>query len=168
MRQVKFRNYVLVALLFLLTVVAVFFLKKLYENKEKMGNTTNERMDILYEIKENDLKSYLVENRRIIIYTSDSLNPSIEDFEKDFRNYIVENELSKEIIYLNLNQVSSNFYDSLKERYFIENLKNDNISTQQANIYLFEDGKIEEVLYKEESFISLKDVIVFLDRIIQE
>lgn len=168
MRQVKFRNYVLAVFLFLLTIVAVFFFKRLYENKEKMESTTNERLDILYEIKENDLKSYLVENRRIIIYTSDSLNPSIEEFEKDFRNYIVENELSKEIIYLNLNQVSSNFYATLKERYLIEDLKKNNIVTEQANIYLFEDGKIVEVLYKEEASISLKEVVAFLDRIIQE
>lgn len=168
MRQIKFKNYILVVLLFLLTIVAVLFVKKIYENKENSQVVTNERMDVLYEIKENDLKNYIVENRKTIIYTSDSLNFSIEKFERSFRDYIVKNELSKEIIYLNLNQVSSDFYASIKEKYFDSSLKNVEIPLNQTNIYVFEDGKIIDILYKESKMVSLEDVKVFLDRIMKE
>ncbi len=168
MRQVKLKNYVLVVLLFIVTIVAILFVKKIYEDNESTKIVTNERLDVLYEIKEDDLKSYVVENRRIILYTSDSSDVSLQNFEKSFRDYIVENELSKEIIYLNLNQVRPRFYSNLKEKYFDEHLKYIAIPSNQANLYVLENGKIVDLLYKDIANISLEDVTAFLDRVIQE
>lgn len=168
MEQVKWKNYVLVALLFIVTVVIVLFLKKMYEDRESKRIVTNDRLDVLYEIKEDDLKSYVVENRKVILYTSNSLDVSLMEFEKSFRDYIVENELSKEIVYLNLNQISSRFYNNLKEKYSIKELKQVEYPQNQANIYVLENGKIIDVLYKNSTPISLEDVSSFLDRVIQE
>lgn len=168
MRQVKLKNYVLVVLLFIVTIVTILFVKKIYEDNESTKIVTNERLDVLYEIKEDDLKSYVVENRRIILYTSDSSDVSLQNFEKSFRDYIVENELSKEIIYLNLNQVRPRFYSNLKEKYFDEHLKYIAILSNQANLYVLENGKIVDLLYKDIANISLEDVTAFLDRVIQE
>ena len=140
----------------------------MYEDRESKRIVTNDRLDVLYEIKEDDLKSYVVENRKVILYTSNSLDASLMEFEESFRDYIVENELSKEIVYLNLNQISSRFYNNLKEKYSIKELKQVEYPQNQANIYVLENGKIIDVLYKNSTPISLEDVSSFLDRVIQE
>ena len=168
MEQVKWKNYALVVLLFIVTVVAILFVKKIYEDRESARIITNDRLDVLYEIKEDDLKNYVVENRRIILYTSNSLDDSLKEFEESFRNYIVKNEISKEIVYLNLNQISSRFYTNLSEKYSAQELKQVKFPQNQANIYVLEDGKITDVLYKDYISISLEDVILFLNRVIQE
>lgn len=168
MEQVKWKNYVLVVLLFIVTVVIVLFVKKMYEDRESAKIVTNERLDVLYEIKEDDLKSYVVENRKIILYTSNSLDIALKEFEESFRNYIVKNELSKEIVYLNLNQVSSRFYSNLKEKYAINELKQIEFPQNQANIYVLENGKMIDILYRSGTSISLEDVSSFLNKVIQE
>lgn len=168
MEQVKWKNYVLVVLLFTVTVIIVLFVKKVYEDRESTKVVTNERLDVLYEIKEDDLKSYVIENRKIILYTSNSLDMSLQEFEESFRSYIVKNELSKDIVYLNLNQVSSRFYDNLKEKYTVNELKQVVFPQNQANIYVLENGKIIDILYRSNTTISLEEVSSFLNKVIQE
>ncbi len=168
MRQIKAKNYVLTFLLFILTIIAVLFIKRIYENREAIEVVTNDRMDVLSEIKENDLKSYVVENRKIIIYASYSSDFSIENFESQFREYIINHELTKEIVYLNLSQVGSKFYDTLKDKYFIDDLKKVTLPKGQANMYAFENGKIVDILYRDSANITLNDAITFLQKAEQE
>jgi hypothetical protein len=160
MRQVKLKNYIFLAIIFILTISAVLIVKNFYENKKDIQ--TNDRLNNLYEIKEDDLKNYVVENNEIVIYTSKSSDSSIEEFEVSFEEYITSKELSKEIIYLNLDQVSSKFYDDLKNNFFNDSLKNKNIPKNQANIYILENGKIKAMLYEDSTDISLSDVDKFL------
>ncbi len=163
MREVSLKNYVMLAIIFLVTIIAVFAAKKVYENNQEYENKTNQRMNILYEIKEDDIQSYLVENRDIIIYISKSSDESIVSFEEELKNYIARNEISREIIYLNLDQVSSNFYTNLKNKYFIDYLKaNKDLPVEQANMLAIEDGKVKSILYEGKTTISLEDVKKFL------
>lgn len=90
-------NYVIVAIIFVITIVSVLALRKLYLDR-KADEPTNKRLEILSEIKEADLKSYLVENTETVIYLSHAKDESLKDFEELFNNYIKEHELSKEIV----------------------------------------------------------------------
>lgn len=163
MRQIKFRNYIILAVIIILTVVAVLALKRIYENNQEYEAKTNERLDILYEVKEDDLESYLVENRDIVIYISNAKQLDIETFENEFKNYIAENELSKEIVYLNLDMVSSKFYKNLENKYLIDYLKGKkSIIEEQENLLIIEEGKIKAILYEGKTSISMNDIKKFL------
>ena len=129
------------------------------ERKEE--STLNQRLQSISKIKEDDLKSYLVENTEKVIYLSHAKELKTETFEETLNNYIREKDLSKEIVYLNLDEVGSNFYNTLKEKYFDSNLKNVNL-IDQPNMLLVENGKITKVLYTNEKEISLSDIEEFL------
>lgn len=161
MRQVKFRNYVILAVIVCLTVLAVLFLRNIYLKQKDYENTTNNRIDILYEIKEDDLQSYLVENSEVMIYISNASNETIADFEKQFKNYIADEEVSKEIVYLNLDKVSSTFYKELTEKYFNKDLSSE-IVQNQANLLSVKSGKVDSILYHQEASIDIEDVKRFL------
>lgn len=161
MRQVKFRNYVILAVIVCLTVLAVLFLRNIYLKQKDYENTTNNRIDILYEIKEDDLQSYLVENSEVMIYISNASNETIADFEKQFKNYIADEEVSKEIVYLNLDKVSSTFYKELTEKYFNKDLSSE-IVQNQANLLSVKGGKVDSILYHQEASIDIEDVKRFL------
>ncbi len=160
MKKISLMNYVIVAIIFIITIFAVFTLRRMYLEK-KEESTLNQRLQSISKIKEDDLKSYLVENTEKVIYLSHAKELKTETFEETLNNYIREKDLSKEIVYLNLDEVSSNFYNTLKEKYFDSNLKNVNI-IDQPNMLLVENGKITKVLYTNEKEISLSDIEEFL------
>lgn len=163
MRKIKPRNYVILAIIFIVTIAFVFVLRDQYEHHRRYEPKTNDRLNILYEIKEDDLKSYVVENRDIVLYMSHATKRDLIPFENELKNYIAKNEISREMIYLNLDQVSSNFYTTFEEKYFSDKLKSrKNIILEQANMVILEDGKITDILYETKQAINLSDVEKFL------
>lgn len=161
MRKIPIKNYVILAIIFIATIFVACYIKKVYENKELYENKTNERVNILYELKEDDLKSYLIENRDMMIYMSSAKNKTIETFELEFKNYIIENELTKEIVYLNLDNVSSEFLKTFKDKYMNSNLKDVELYNQ-SNLIFMEDGKAIDVLYEKNQTINMEDVKTFM------
>jgi hypothetical protein len=163
MKQIKLRNYIILAIIILVTIALVFIIKKAYENSQMYAVHTNERLSMLYEIKEDDLDSYLVENQDIVIYISNAKDEKIEEFEKELMTYISEKELAREIIYLNLDTVSSNFYKNIENKYFSPYLnENKTLLPEQANMLQVQEGKITKILYDKETSISMSDVKEFL------
>ena len=158
MRKISPMNYVIVAIIFVITIVAVFAVRRMYLEKEE--EPTNQRLQILSEVKEDDLKSYLVENTEIVIYLSHAKSSEIKAFEETLSNYIKENDLSKNIVYLNLDEVSSNFYENIKNKYFSSNISSLKL-LDQPNMLLVENGKVTKVLYENEKTISLTDIQEF-------
>lgn len=163
MRTIKLKNYIILATILLITILTSLLIRDSYLKNKQYEENTNKRLKILYEIKEEDLKSYLIENRDIIIYTSYASDNELEEFENEFKNYISQNEITREIIYLNLDKVSSNFFKGIKEKYFNDYMKSkSNIYLEQANLYAIEEGKIKNILYEQNNVITLKDVEYFL------
>lgn len=159
MRKVKLTNYIILAIIILMTIMITLFMKKTYDDSKK-EEKTNSILTSVYEIKENDLKSYLVENREIVIYTSYAKDKSLEPFETALNNYIVENDLTNDIVYINLDKKSSKFYEKLL-KYFDTDLKNIKL-LDQNNMYYVNDGKIKDILYVNNSSINIKDIDYFL------
>jgi len=88
---------------------------------------------------------------------------TLEEFENEFKKYIANEEISKEIIYLNLDKVSSDFHKNLKDKYFNDYMKTKkNLILNQNNLYAIEDGKVKNMLYEQNKKINLKDVEYFL------
>lgn len=162
MRKIKPVNYVILAIIFVATIALVLFLKKVYEQKQNYDTNTNERMNILYEIKEDDLKSYLLENSEVVIYMSYASDETLNEFENAFKNYIADQEISKDIVYLNLDTVSSVFYKNLQEKYFNADLKTKKLMLEQPNLLAVENGQIKSILYETKHTIAIGEVKSFL------
>lgn len=161
MKKVSLMNYVIVAIIFVITAILVLILRNIYLDR-KIEEPTNDRLKILSEIKEDDLKSYLVENTDIVIYISHAKDEELRAFEETLNNYIKENDLAKQIVYLNLDEVSLAFYENIKNNYFSGNLKNSKL-IEQANMLLVENSKVTKLMYEKEKAISLNDIQEFLE-----
>ena len=166
MRKVPMKNYVIFFLLAVLTIVVVFTIRKTYLNKIDFEKSTNVTLNFLSSINEKELSTYLVENRDIILYLSSSSDDSINQFENEFRDYILNNHLSQDILYLNTKNVSKSFFKNFKKNYFADNLKSSNIEViNQPNLYLIENGKVTSVMYKNKQDINIKDVENFIEEL---
>lgn len=115
-KTIPTKNYIIVFILSICTLLLTFYLMNVYNNSEN----THQKTLSISEVRENELKSYITENNEVIIYMSSSNNNQIETFEKNLNNYILDNNLKNEFVYLDLNNVSENFYNEFYINYVKE------------------------------------------------
>ncbi len=164
MRKIPMKNYVIFLVLVVATVAIVYGVRKTYLDKIEYEKSTNETLDILSSVNEDELSTYLVENRDIILYMSPSGDETIKEFEKELRKYVLNHQLSQDIIYLNTRNVSNSFFTNFKSKYFSDNLKASDIEViKQPNMFLVENGKIVSVMYNSKKSINIEDVKKFIE-----
>ena len=84
------------------------------------------------QIKENELKTFIIENHEALIYLSSSNNDNLNSFELKFKKYVVNNNLEKAIVYIDLSKVSDKFYENFNKQYF--NNKQKNVVNMEPNL----------------------------------
>ena len=157
-RKIPMKNYFITFVLSVITIVIVFSLMNVYNKRKDYKESSNKNLDILSEIKENELETYFTENHDGIIYMSSSNNKNIEEFEKELKKYIIDKNLTKEIVYLNMFNVNDTFYNEFYLKYFDEN-SNINIDlTKEPNIFIVNNGRVVNYLLSDKEQINIEDV----------
>ena len=165
MRKIPMKNYIIFGVLVIATLTIVFSIRKTYLDKLEYEKSTNETLNILSSVNEDELETFLVENRDIVLYMSPSGDDTISDFENELRKYILNNQLAQNIIYLNTRNATSSFFKNFKNKYFSNNLKSADIEiVNQPNMFLIENGKIVSVMYNNKKDINIEDVKKFLNK----
>ncbi len=123
MKKVPILNYVKVLILAIVTVLIVLVLANHYTKKNNYERENDDIMNFLSNIKYEELSSYLVEHQDSFIYMAPSSDSSLDELEKELKDYIVTNELEKEFVYLDSSNITSDIYDELKNNYFSSSLK---------------------------------------------
>ncbi len=160
-KNIPVKNYVVVLVIAIITIAVTFLLMNKYNKEREYNEATNDNLKILSEIKENEIENYLMENHNVIIYMSSSNNINIEKFEKDFNKYIIKHNLTKDIIYLNMVNVSDSFYDKFYLNYFKENSHINVDLKKEPNLFIFENGEIVDYLLSSKEEITLDKVKEF-------
>lgn len=155
----KKKNFFMLGLIAIITIIFVLCMNFGYSRKQ---NKTSFITTVISEIKENDFENYVMDNSDTIIYMAKGTDGTLRNFEKKFADLIKENELTKEIVYLNTDETSKQFYEKLKEYYNATMLENNPILSTYANVLIIKDRKIEAILYTESKIIQLDDVQNFL------
>lgn len=155
----KKKNFFLLGLIAIITIILVLGMNLLYNQKQ---NKTSFITTVISEIKENDFENYVIDNSDAIIYMAKGTDTTLRNFEKKFVDLIKKNEIAKQIVYLNTDEVSKQFYEKLKEYYNETILKNNPTLSTNANILIIKDRKIEAILYTESKTIQEDDVQNFL------
>lgn len=164
MRKVPFKNYVILAVIILLTVVFVFYLRSWFNTSKEYYAQNSVMTQVVREIKSEEIANYTLENQKFILYVSSGQNSVVKNFEDDLRDLIKKMELGEEVLYMNLDGIDTDaFYNSLKDR-FAANIKIKNqISVDTpANMYLFTDGKVTAVLNNVNNY-SMKRLETIID-----
>lgn len=147
-KEIPVKNYLILVLVFLLTVVGVFYAREWYNTSKIYYAQNSVLKDVVREIKSEELSNYVLENQKFILYVASGQDDRIKDFENDFKNLIQDMDLNENILYMNLDEVNTDeFYNLLKTDYAeTDKIKSQISSDSLISMYVFSDGKIVTVL----------------------
>lgn len=158
-KEIPLKNYILLSIVLILTIVVViyFFLWKNTYEKSKLQTPILD--DYLLVINYNELNNYLVENKDAIIYVSKLNDESIRLFENKFKNIINKNNLNNKILYLDLTE-------ELKENNIVKeiNKKYGKEMTEVPTIVIIKDGKISSSYNIKENNYNIKLLEKYLEK----
>ena len=159
-RIIPLKNYILLAVVLLVTIILVIYFYMWYGKYEESILTTPIMDKYMQVINYNELDEYLVENKNPVIYSSVLNDEEIRTFEIKFKKFISDNSLKNNILYLDLTSVinDNKIIKSLKEKYKLE----DKDITNLPLIMTFRDGKIISIYDIKENNYDLENLKNYL------
>lgn len=167
-RTIPRKNYILAGIICVLTIIIASYLAFWYKSNKEYNENNSIMTGYLLEIGEDEvilnLTNYVLDNPNTILYMSYGNDATVKDFEKEFKNVINEYNIKASFIYIDLNMISNKKFSSeLKDTFFSEELINKGIEVlKQPNLFIFEDGKIIDVLYSAKQQINIDDIKRYL------
>lgn len=143
------RNYVILFVIFLVTILLVWYVCKWYSvYTEYEKETPVIRGTLSYEITTADFEHFITDNPTTVIYMCTSKDDKCRNFEKDLKKYVKKNSLEDEIIYLNLSDADiDGFVKQFNEKYKYK-VK---LTNNYPLIVEFTDGKVTGLIQGEEN-----------------
>ena len=154
MREIPKKNYFILFIVIVLSLLIAFYFRKWYKAYEDSYLSKSIVGNYLFQINYKELDNYLVENQSAIIYVSKVGNEKIRNFEKKFINAINQNDLKNKILYLDL----SNYKGDTNDKYTI----NDKDITSVPNISVFKNGKLDDIYVIDVDRYSMEKIISYL------
>lgn len=156
-REIPRKNYVIVFLFCLFTILGTLYLKQVYEN----GNVFNEEKSVLMSVTSvlnpQEFFNYIQENGDILLYYSERYPL----FEENFASYIREKEL-KNVVYIE-NTKDKEFLSRLQSDYSNKDIFSlDNVKSTSF-LFLFAEGTIFDFL-EINSNTTIEQVDTFLEK----
>ena len=157
-KQIPTKNYVICAVLVVLTVFAVFYARNWYIMTKEYNSDNSPMLKAIGEINTDEISNYILENPRFIIYTSSGLNTDIKNFESKFKSYVIDKNLSQNMVYINTANINRDSFNQLLQGY-ASNLKTKNKINvgDDVTMLVFENGKITRVIERADT-MTLKQI----------
>ncbi len=159
-RNIPTRNYFILAIVAILTFVLLYVLVSYFEKRKEYENSTHVRMNFLSELKESELSNYLLDNPDTIIYISDSTDSNYASFENELKTLILNENLAKNIVYMDVYKLSSSFFQNWKQGMFAST-----VTLHQfiyPNVFVVRDRQVVSVLYTTDQERKPRDVIEYI------
>ncbi len=163
-RKIPTKNYIILGVIILIAIITTIYLCSWYKNYSENKITKPIITNTLREVEYNNLNTVLKERDILIMYMCTTDEDICRNFEKKFAKYIKENNLTEEIIYLNLGYSSDekNLLDKVYNTY-----KSDNLVKkvyEYPTLIIFNEQKIVDVLSSNgKNKITIKQVEDFLE-----
>ena len=163
-KKIPIQNYIILALVVLITVIAVFYARIWYKETRNYDDKNSVMLDVVSTINQDELSNYILENPNFILYLSFGQDRNIKDFEKKFKKLIVKKALTQNMLYLNTNNTDSDRLISyLKSLAKDDKIKDEIIDNSSVSIYIFENSQIKYVIFNAEDF-SIKQINLLLQK----
>ena len=157
-REIAFKNYIILALVLIITIIGVIYIFMWYSSKEKSKLELPILDDYIMSINYNELNDYIVENKDAVIYTSVLNDINIRLFENKFKNVIVKNNLNNSILYLDLT-------DEIKNNNVLLNMeKKYGTKVDIPSVMVFRDGVLTDVYNIKEDNYNIKKLEKYLEK----
>ena len=145
-KKIPLKNYIILVIIFSVTIIAVFYMRDWYITTKEYYAQNSVMTKVTREIKNEEISNYVMENQRFILYVSSGQDSNIKDFEDEFKELIKKLDLNDDVLYMNMDGVNmDNFYKLIKGYSDSKKIENQ-ISTSNCSLYLFDGGKITLVL----------------------
>lgn len=151
------RNYIIYGLIVVFTIVLTLLLRNWYNINQDLKKKSTIMSEFLASVNEEEFSNYIVENNNVIIYLASSKDDTLETFENEFKTLLIKYNIKEQVIFIDLNQIDTNFFNNLKTNYFADSLNNIELE-KFPNILIMENGKINAVLYNKSTNINIDDV----------
>ena len=162
-KEVPLKNYLILALIMLLTVLVVFYMRDWYNTSKEFYAQNSVMTKVVREIKDDEISNYVLENQKFVLYVSSGKNSSIKDFEDDFKELIKKMDLGENILYMNLDEVDINYFYKFLTNYASSSKIKNQIVSSDASMYVFTDGKLTMLLNNVNNY-SMKRLESIIDR----
>lgn len=169
MKKIPQRNYVIAAGISILTFIIVGYFAFWYTETKEYSHDDSVMTGYLLEIGEasliDNLNNYLLDNPNTVLYMTYGSNISVKSFEEQFKQFINDYNIKQSFIYIDLNKVEDKkFISEFKNNFFAEQLMNKSVEVvKQPNLFVFKEGKIDNILYYVKQSINVTDVKIFLE-----
>lgn len=165
-REIPKKNYYLLMLVAVLTVLILCYMVNWYQARQAYVIKNSSVTEIVSEVKKDELPNYLLDNPNVVVYFTSFQDENIKNFEKEFKQYILKYELANEIVVVDTDMIESeDFYTSFANQYFTNELKNKNMNLNyMPNMIFVKDGKVSDILVTYDTDITMKEVKYFLEK----
>lgn len=160
-RKIPVKNYVIVAVVFILSIALIFFLRNWYNSYQEYAKTIPVLEGVISEVHYNEIYNYIGDNQSVIIYMGVASDDNCRELEKDLKKVIEKRHLKDKIVYFNISDVEDK---ELLLKEFNDKYSNDNKISAYPAIILMEDGKVIDFKSKNANQdLLVSDVEQFLD-----
>lgn len=163
-RNIPAKNYFILGIIILITVLIVIYLCAWYKQYNESKEVTPIITSTIREVREDNLDIVIKEREIAIVYMCTTNETICRNFEKTFSNYIKDNNLGDDIMYLNLgydtdeNNLLEKVYNTYKSDTLVKKVHD------YPTIVVFKDGKIVDVLSSSaKNEITIEKINSFLD-----
>ena len=163
-KEIPIQNYIILGIIMVVTLLIVLYSCSWY--KQYNDSKINEPVitSVLREVEYNNLDTVLLERDVLIMYMCTTDEDICRSFEKKFSEYVKDQNLTDEIVYLNLGYSSDEegLLDTVYNKYKCDNLVKK--VYEYPTLLIFNQGEIVDVLSShDKDKISIKQVKEFLE-----
>ena len=157
------KSYIILFIIVIGTLVGVFYILNWYKQYNDSKLSIPVISSVLREVTYNDLETVVRERDFLVVYMCTASETKCRNFESKFKNYIKEENLSEDIVYLSLGTTSSdgeilkNVYEDFKSYDLIKKIYD------YPTLLIFSEGKLVDLLSpSKDSQVSINSVREFL------
>lgn len=160
-RKVGIKNYLILALIFTVSIVITLYLCNVYAVYEDSKRQIPVIRGTLSEITSEELEHYISENPTIMMYICTASNETCRKYEKSLKKYVVREELQEIIVYLNLTEEEATTFPEIFNDKYTTSLK---LKNTYPALVIFEDGKVTHLLQgKEKEKLTITKTKQFME-----
>ena len=163
-KEIPVKNYLVLGVIIILTLLASLYIFAWFRQYNDSKVSTPIITSTLREVQYNNLNTVVKERDVLVMYMCTTDEEVCRNFEKKFASYVNQNNLTEEIIYLNLGYNRDN--NNLLQKVY-NNYKSDDLVKkvyEYPTLVIFNQGKIVDVLSSNgKNTITIDQVDDFLE-----
>lgn len=141
-KKVPLKNYIILGMTIIVTMLVIFYCRSWYVTARDYYNKHSLILDVVSEIRSDEIVNYAYDNPNFVLYVSSGNNKEIKSMEKEFKKFILKQDLENNVLYLNLEGLNIEEFNNEINKFtnnWDENSLND---INSAVIYVFVNRKI--------------------------